>query len=80
MWSRHRKDLKRIALPSVQDCRYEIDNLDVVDQCGELIEKSKDILKDKNVRHFMVKGLQELEFNEKYDCIWVQWVFSHLND
>ena len=28
----------------------------------------------------MVKGLQELEFTEKYDCIWVQWVFSHLND
>jgi protein N-terminal methyltransferase len=38
-------------------------------------------LKDKpNVRHYFVKGLQELEFIESYDCIWVQWVFSHLND
>ena len=32
------------------------------------------------MRHFYVKGLQQFEFEEKYDCIWVQWVFSHLND
>lgn len=32
------------------------------------------------MRHFYVKGLQEFDFEEKYDCIWVQWVFSHLND
>lgn len=37
-------------------------------------------MKDKNVRHFFVKGLQELEFSESYDCIWIQWVFSHLSD
>ena len=37
-------------------------------------------MQGRNVRSFWVKGLQEFEFTEKYDCIWVQWVLSHLND
>ena len=57
-----------------------VDQVDIVDQCGKLIDKAREILKDKNVRHFYTLGLQEFVFEEKYDCVWVQWVFSHLND
>lgn len=32
------------------------------------------------MRHYFVKGLQEFAFEERYDCIWIQWVFSQLND
>ena len=32
------------------------------------------------MRHFYTKGLQKFDFEEKYDCIWVQWVLSQLND
>jgi protein N-terminal methyltransferase len=32
------------------------------------------------VRHFYCAGLQDFKFEEKYDCIWIQWVLSHLSD
>jgi protein N-terminal methyltransferase len=32
------------------------------------------------MRNFYVDGLQKFDFSERYDCIWVQWVFSQLND
>lgn len=32
------------------------------------------------MRHFYVNGLQQFDFQERYDCVWVQWVFSQLND
>ena len=54
--------------------------VDVIDQCEKYIDKAKDILKDKKIGHFYAKGLQEFEFEEKYDCIWIQWVFSQLTD
>lgn len=54
--------------------------VDVIDQCEKYIEKSKQILKNQNIGHFYAKGLQEFQFEEKYDCIWVQWVLSHLTD
>ena len=25
-------------------------------------------------------GMEELEFEEKYDCIWIQWVIGYLTD
>jgi len=37
-------------------------------------------LNGKNVGHFYAKGLQEFNFEEKYDCVWIQWVLSHLTD
>lgn len=37
-------------------------------------------MKDKNVEHFYACGLQEFNFEEKYDCVWIQWVLSHLTD
>ena len=34
-------------------------NVDMVDQCQKLVEKGKELLKDKkNMRHYYVKGLQ----------------------
>ena len=53
---------------------------DVMDQCEKYIEKAKEILKDKKIGHFYTKGMQEFEFEEKYDCVWIQWVISHLTD
>jgi protein N-terminal methyltransferase len=53
----------------------------MVDQSAKLVEKARETLKEKqNMRHYWVKGLQEFEFGEKYNCIWVQWVFSQLSD
>lgn len=37
-------------------------------------------MKDNNVRHFYCKGLQDFKFEHTYDCIWIQWVLTHLND
>lgn len=54
--------------------------MDVIDQCHNYIEKAKVILKDKKIGHFYTQGLQEFNFEEKYDCIWIQWVFSQLTD
>ncbi|EAR97899.2 AdoMet-dependent proline di-methyltransferase (macronuclear) [Tetrahymena thermophila SB210] len=56
-------------------------NADVVDQNPKYIEACKQNFKDdKRVVHFIAKGLQELEFPEKYDCIWIQWVCNYLTD
>lgn len=30
--------------------------------------------------HFYCNGLQDFEFEEKYDVIWIQWVIGHLHD
>lgn len=54
--------------------------MDIIDQCGNYVEKAKEILKNKNVGHFYRAGLQDFKFEEKYDCIWIQWVFSQLTD
>lgn len=54
--------------------------VDVIDQCEKYVEKAKEILQGKNVGHFYAKGLQEFVFEEKYDCVWIQWVLSHLTD
>ena len=54
----------------------------MVDQCSKLVNHAKtvELASKKNMRHFYVKGLQQFDFEEKYDCVWVQWVFSQLND
>lgn len=33
-----------------------------------------------NIRHFYCQGLQDFIFDHHYDCIWVQWVLTHLKD
>jgi Putative hydroxyindole-O-methyltransferase. len=45
------------------------------------VEQAKILLKDyPNMREFYAEGLQSFDFKHKYDCIWVQWVSSHLTD
>lgn len=51
-----------------------------MDQCEKYVEKAKEKLQGKNVKQFYTSGLQDFHFQEKYDCIWVQWVLSHLTD
>lgn len=53
----------------------------MVDQSPPLVEEGKKLLKDyPNMRNFYCKGLQDFVFEYKYDCIWIQWVSSHLTD
>ena len=45
------------------------------------MDEAKVVLKEfKNMKEFYAQGLQEFEFKHKYDCIWIQWVSSHLTD
>lgn len=37
-------------------------------------------MEKKSMRNYYVNGLQQFDFTEKYDCVWIQWVFSQLND
>jgi protein N-terminal methyltransferase len=53
----------------------------MVDQSAQLVEQGKELLKNSpSMKNFYVKGLQDFEFEHKYDCIWIQWVSSHLTD
>jgi protein N-terminal methyltransferase len=54
--------------------------VDIIDQCSKYVEKAKEVLSGKNIGHFYAKGLQEFTFEEKYDCVWIQWVISHLTE
>jgi len=45
------------------------------------LEKARVDLKDnEKVGEFYLKGMQEMNFDYKYDCIWIQWVIGHLTD
>lgn len=67
-----------LQLPPNSDFVWEL-KCDLCDQCEKYIEEAKTNLKDfKNIGHLIAKGLQELEFAEKYDCIWIQWVYLNL--
>ncbi len=55
--------------------------MDLFDQNPLFIEQAKKNLKDlSNVRNYYVSGIQDFTFQEKYDCIWVQWVSSQIVD
>ena len=55
--------------------------MDIVDQCKKYVDAAKINLQGyENIRHFYHKGLQEMEFEEKYDCVWIQWVIAYLPD
>ncbi|CAD8192618.1 unnamed protein product [Paramecium octaurelia] len=53
--------------------------VDLVEQNPIYVEKAKEELGDK-ISEYYCAGLQSFEFQHKYDCIWVQWVASHLTD
>lgn len=56
------------------------EKVDIVDQAENLIKAAKEKIKDTHMRNFYVSGLQDFKFQDKYDCIWVQWVLLHLTD
>ena len=55
-------------------------SVDLVDQCENYINTAKNELEGANAR-FFICGLQDfLPEPRIYDCIWIQWVLSHLTD
>lgn len=61
--------------------RFKFERVDIMEQNPKYIEEAKKILKEsKNVGEFYSKGMQEFVFEEKYDCVWIQWAISHLTD
>eukprot|EP00826_Nyctotherus_ovalis_P050516 TRINITY_DN6192_c0_g2_i1.p1 TRINITY_DN6192_c0_g2~~TRINITY_DN6192_c0_g2_i1.p1 ORF type:complete len:210 (+),score=44.93 TRINITY_DN6192_c0_g2_i1:186-815(+) len=54
--------------------------VDIVDQASNLIQAAKTNVKSERMRNFYVSGLQDFEFPDKYNCIWVQWVLMHMPD
>jgi len=56
------------------------ETVDIVDQAPNLIAKAKESIKSSRMRNYFVSGLQDFTFNEKYDCIWIQWVLTHITD
>jgi protein N-terminal methyltransferase len=58
----------------------QFQSVDLVDQCEKYIQTAQSALQDLNGR-FIVQGLQDFTPDiEVYDCIWIQWVLSHLTD
>ena len=54
--------------------------VDIVDQAVNLIEAAKTSIKSERMRNFYVSGLQDFEFPDIYNCIWIQWVLMHIPD
>ena len=59
--------------------RFEV--TDVLEPAKNLMDKAKEDLKDEDkIGNFYQIGMQDLKFDHKYDCIWIQWVIGHLID
>ena len=55
--------------------------VDVNDQNPKYIEACRENFKDeKRVELYIAEGLQKIQFTEKYDCFWIQWVCNYLTD
>lgn len=51
------------------------------DQCAKYIEAAKtNLAAYKNVRKYYAVGMQDFQFEEHYDCVWVQWALCYLPD
>ena len=54
---------------------------DLLEPAANLMAKAKESLKDNpNIGEFHQKGMEEFEFAQKYDTIWIQWVIGYLTD
>ena len=53
-------------------------HVDLLEPASSLIAEAQRQLP--TVRRFYQEGLQEFEFETKYDCIWVQWCLMYLTD
>lgn len=61
--------------------RYYFKEIHLLEPVTSLIEKSKENLsKYDNKFVYINTGLENFNFNEKYDLIWIQWVLGYLND
>ena len=59
---------------------HHFSSVDLVDQCENYILTASNELKGSNFR-FFIEGLQNFVPEAGiYDCIWIQWVLSHLTD
>jgi protein N-terminal methyltransferase len=54
--------------------------VDLLEQNPLFLAKAKDNLTGISVGHFLSAPLQDFEFKEKYDVIWIQWVLLYLLD
>ena len=53
-------------------------NVDLLEPAPVQIEKARAYVPE--VRNFFLIGLQAFIFEQKYDCIWVQWCLCYLTD
>ena len=66
----------------VKDCFIEhFDKCDLLEPADNMIEKARETLeKNEKMGKFYHCSMQDFEFEQKYDCIWFQWVIGHLTD
>ena len=62
---------KTTLLPVFKEC-------DILEPSKVQIDKARDNVP--NARNFFCTGLQEFNYESKYDCIWVQWCLCYLTD
>lgn len=54
----------------------KFDKVDLVERDEEFIQKAKEKLeKHPRIGCFYCCDLKQFSFEEKYDCVWVQWVY-----
>ena len=59
----------------------EFSSIDIVDQCAKYMDAAPSYVDSPKLKNCFAEGLQTFAPEEgKYDCIWVQWVLSHLTD
>lgn len=56
-------------------------SVDLVEQCEKYVNAAKEYVNDAKLENLYRIGLQDFTPDTgKYDCIWIQWVLSHLTD
>ena len=53
-------------------------NVDLLEPSKVQIDKAREYVPE--VRNFYQMGLQELQYERKYDCVWIQWCLCYLTD
>ena len=66
---------------------YYFTNIDLIEPAENMIEQAQESLFDLNTRRkgnvhcrFHLQGLEDFEFDAKYDLIWTNWTLCHLTD
>ena len=53
-------------------------NVDLVEPSSVQLEQARTYCPE--ARNFYLEGLQEHQFRQKYDAIWIQWVLCYLTE